>query len=102
MKKNAMLGLLALIFLLVASNGSAAPLIDQTDNLLLNGSFETGSFDPVTGHSIPSAADNWRQWSNSGTDLTTELLTEDEMLRPFRGRHFGWQCGISHHHWRFQ
>ncbi|MCP3933717.1 MAG: PEP-CTERM sorting domain-containing protein [Bacteroidetes bacterium] len=73
------LGATALIF----NSVSFAGLIDQTGNFLSNGSFELGSLDPVTGHSIQSAATNWRQWSNSNrTDtstLTTELITNDEM-----------------------
>ena len=77
---------LALLILLSLSGlVIAAPMIDQTGNLLDNGSFESGSFDSVTGHSIQSAADNWRQWSNSFDSssqrimVTTELMTEAEM-----------------------
>ena len=77
---------LALLILLSTSSlAIAAPIVDQTGNLLDNGSFETGSFDPITGHSIPSAADNWRQWSNvkitddTRIPVTTELITEVEM-----------------------
>ncbi len=81
--KNFFLALL--ICLSSASFANAAPIIDQTGNLLDNGSFETGSFEAVTGHSIQSAADNWRQWSNrididdSHIPVTTELLTEAEI-----------------------
>jgi len=60
-------------------NLSYAGLIDQTGNLLNNGSFELGSTAPITGHSIQSAATNWRQWSNSGLPITTELITNIEM-----------------------
>jgi hypothetical protein len=54
-------------------------------NLLANGSFEIGITDPVIGHHVWSAAANWRQWSNSGTGavLTTELITEAEMISEF-------------------
>lgn len=60
----------------------AAPLLSQTGNLLNNGSFESGSFDPVTGHGIASAANNWMQWSNSGngSSLTSELISAAEMI----------------------
>lgn len=72
--------LVAVCAVLLSSTVSAAPLIDQTGNLLANGSMESGSFTAVTGHGVVSAADNWRQWSNSGTTLTSELITEAEMF----------------------
>lgn len=72
------LGVITII--LAAVSASAAPLVDQSSNLLANGSFESGSFDPVTGHAVASAASNWYQWSNSGGSVTTELITESEML----------------------
>ena len=68
-----------------ATIASATP-IDQTGNLLNNGSFELGSIDPVTGHSIQSAAHNWKQWINSDRVngvLTTELITNGEMVSAF-------------------
>lgn len=61
----------------------AGPVIDQTGNLLVNGSLENGSLDPVVGHNVPSAADNWYQWSNTGSTVTTELITESEMQTNF-------------------
>lgn len=76
---------LAFGFMSCATMASATP-IDQTGNLLDNGSFESGSFDPVTGHSTQSAADNWRQWINSDRNngiLTTELITNTEMQTDF-------------------
>lgn len=78
----AKVSLLAVLILIAGSAAWAAPFIDQSANLLANGSFELGSLDPVTGHSIPSAADNWSQWSNSGLGdlLTSELITEAEMI----------------------
>ena len=56
-------------------------------NLLTNGSFENGTTDPIIGHHRWSAAASWRQWSNSAdyadTVLTTELITEAEMISEF-------------------
>lgn len=53
---------------------AAAPVIDQTGNLLLNGNFESGSTTPVSSGSSVSAASaltNWLQYSNStGTTST--------------------------------
>ena len=78
-----------LLTLTVSSFATAAPIIDQTGNLLDNGSFETGSFKAITGHSIQSAADNWRQWSNQNDTageripVTTELLTQAEILNTY-------------------
>lgn len=63
----------------LASQLQAAPLGSQAGNLLNNGSVESGTFDPISGHGVPSAADNWRQWSNSGTLLTSELISSSEM-----------------------
>ncbi len=68
----------AALAILFSPLGNAA-LIDQTGNLLDNGSFESGSLNPVSGHSVQSAASSWRQWSNSGGLLTTELITNAEM-----------------------
>ena len=58
----------------------ATPIISQTGNLLNNGSLDSGNFDSVTGDGVSSAASNWSQWSNSDTPLTTELITNGEML----------------------
>lgn len=86
MKKN-LLALFGLGLSLATASASAA-LVDQTGNLLNNGSFESGSLDPVTlnvatdGRGGASAADNWRQWVNSNTTsgvITSELITEAEM-----------------------
>jgi len=78
MKK--LLGFLFSLLMVTFLCGTANALtIDQTGNLLNNGSFETGSFDPVTGHGVQSAANLWNQWSNSGGTLTTELITNAEM-----------------------
>ncbi len=71
------------MFLFAMGNIANASLIDQTGNLLNNGSFESGSTDPVTGDNIDSAADNWRQWVNGGTSVTSELITNNEMLSTF-------------------
>ena len=85
MKKITKILATMIVLLSFLGTANAAPMIDQTGNLLDNGSFEFGTFDPITGHSIQSAADNWRQWSNSNdTDgnripVTTELLTETEV-----------------------
>jgi len=57
----------------------AAPLLNQTGNLLQNGSIEGGNFDPVTAESGQSAASYWHQWRNSSTAPTTEMITEAEM-----------------------
>ncbi|MBU1342795.1 MAG: PEP-CTERM sorting domain-containing protein [Proteobacteria bacterium] len=60
---------------------SSATTIDQTGNLLNNGSFETGPSGLnhlIMGHNIPSAADNWNQWDNNGGNpVTTELITHN-------------------------
>ena len=72
---NLLLGAAAII----CSSVSSAGLIDQTGNLLNNGSFESGSLSPISGHGVQSAATNWSQWSNSGGTLTTELITNIEM-----------------------
>ncbi|MEA1967348.1 MAG: hypothetical protein U9N77_03915 [Thermodesulfobacteriota bacterium] len=88
MKKSILL-LLGFFLFGFAISSNAAPIIDQTGNLLDNGSFETGSFYAVTGHSIQSAADNWRQWSNrfdadkNRIPVTTKLLTEAEILSTY-------------------
>lgn len=66
--------------IIATASVQAAPLVSQSGNLLANGSFESGSFDEVVGHSIASAADYWHQWSNSGGTLTTELITASEMM----------------------
>ena len=71
---------LLVIIMLINSIIYAAPIISQDNNLLSNGSFESGNYNSVTGHSIGSAASNWNQWSNSGGTLTTELITESEMV----------------------
>jgi len=70
--------LIAITALLISSVSNAG-LINQTGNLLTNGSFESGTLTPVTGHAIPSAASSWSQWSNSGGTLTTELITNSQM-----------------------
>jgi len=69
-----------LLLCLFSSSVFATPIINQTGNLLNNGSLDSGSFNPVTGHGVASAASNWWQWSNSGLPLTTELITDAEML----------------------
>lgn len=71
---------LILILALVGVHAFAAPIGSQSGNLLANGSFESGSFNPVVGHGVASAAANWFQWSNSGSAVTTELITEAEMI----------------------
>jgi len=80
---------IAIGFVSFATIVSGTP-IDQTGNLINNGSFEFGSLDPVVSsngvYSGPSAADNWRQWINSDRksgSLTTELLTNSEMQSNF-------------------
>ncbi|MCD4722950.1 MAG: PEP-CTERM sorting domain-containing protein [Desulfobacula sp.] len=79
--KFLMTSTLAVFLLLSISLTANALTIDQTGNLLDNGSFETGPHGynvSVTGHSIQSAADNWRQWSNvAGSYVTTELITDN-------------------------
>jgi len=59
---------------------TSATTIDQTGNLLNNGSFETGPYglnSPVIGHNIPSAAYNWRQYDSYDPNVTTELITHN-------------------------
>ncbi len=82
--KKKMIGATAGFALLsLTSLASAAP-VDQTGNLLDNGSFELGTTDVVSGHNIASAANQWRQWMNTGTtSLTTELITSQEMQDSF-------------------
>ncbi len=72
-----------LLAIIIFSNLHAAPIISQTGNLLSNGSFESGNYNPITGHGISSAASNWNQWANSGNPLTTELITETEMFSAY-------------------
>jgi hypothetical protein len=85
--KKSVLTVMGLVLSLLAVSANAA-LVDQTGNLLNNGSFESGSLDPVVlnvatdGRGGVSAADNWRQWVNSNTTsgmLTSELITDAEM-----------------------
>lgn len=57
----------------------SAPILNQTGNLLQNGSMEGGNFSPVTSSSGTSAAGYWYQWRNSSTAPTTEMITEAEM-----------------------
>lgn len=72
-----------LIFFLLPISTWAAPIISQTGNLLVNGSLDSGSFDPITGYPKGSAASNWNQWMNSGTTISSELITEAEMATQF-------------------
>ncbi len=74
---------LVALSLALTMNAQAGPLVSQAGNLIGNGSFESGSFDPVVGHSVPSAATLWSQWSNSQTLLTTELISASEMSSEF-------------------
>jgi len=73
------------ITLLVCSFNASASLIDQTGNLLDNGSFELGG-GTVVGHSVQSATNNWRQWSNNRDGnsgrfpVTTSLISNDDMI----------------------
>ncbi|PCJ19049.1 MAG: hypothetical protein COA96_16425 [SAR86 cluster bacterium] len=71
---------LLLGFSCLSVNAFSAPILDQTGNLLANGGLNIGSFDPISGTAISSAANNWSQWTNSGISLTTELITDAEMF----------------------
>ncbi|MFT4817214.1 MAG: hypothetical protein ACI80L_001286 [Pseudohongiellaceae bacterium] len=60
--------LLKPVFLLVlsglaclSSNAFSAPILDQIGNLLANGGLNNGSFDPISGATPTSAADNWHR-----------------------------------------
>lgn len=81
--KNKLIVLFLALFLFGFAVASNATTIDQTGNLLNNGSFETATIGvdvgvAVTGHNIQSAAANWKQWSNAGTGttVTTKLVTD--------------------------
>ena len=83
MKKKLLVVVATVIFILFFVTISNAALIDQTGNLLNNGSFESGNTDPVSGHDVWSAASYWGQWINDGSSLTSELITDSEMHTNF-------------------
>lgn len=68
------LGLLGLVFASLTLTATAA-----SANLLTNGDIETGSFSPITGNGVNSAASNFQQWSGNDSSVTTELLTNAEL-----------------------
>ncbi len=81
---NKLLSLFSMFLLLILMGSTAnASTIDQTGNLLNNGSFDLGTTDVVSGHSIDSAATNWKQWINGGSTLSSELITNAEMLSTY-------------------
>jgi hypothetical protein len=68
---------LTLVESLTSKSAYSLYLVDQTGNLIANGNFENGTTNWVTSsyYGAPSAFDDFRQWSGSGS-VSTQLVTD--------------------------